>query len=47
MIQRSDRNDEPKSRRISIAAVLLILAALALVLVAMFWGPTMWGNSVT
>jgi type VI protein secretion system component VasF len=46
-IQESDRNNELKQNRISFAAVLLILAAVALVLVAIFWGPTMWNNSVS
>ncbi|MCB5177529.1 hypothetical protein [Microvirga lenta] len=45
-MQGSDRNSELKPNRISLAAVLLILAAVVLVLVAIFWGPTMWGNSV-
>lgn len=46
-MQRGDRNDEPKTRRTSVAAVLLILAAVALVLAAIFWGPTMWDSSVS
>jgi hypothetical protein len=44
-MEQSDRNDGAGHRRVNAMAILLVLAAVVLVIAAMFLGPAIWGAS--
>ncbi len=44
-MRQSDGNGEAGHRRVNSVAIVLILAAIVLVIAAMFLGPTIWGAS--